>query len=284
MLIASLTTFLTYFSDVAHLKSFTLAAKKNFISQSAISQGIKKLEEHCGFSLFIHDRNHFQLTAQGKALLEKIQPLLQQIDTLDHCLTDLREEKQIRLHFGCMHSIALAMLPQINTSFKKEYPLAEIDFQLGHGGIILEQVRKGEVDFGIVLDNDDLSSFHTLPLYEGTFEVFSSSHTTSEKYLLSEPSFETNIFKRQYKELYGNYLEVEMKVQSWEVIASLVEAGVGRGYFPDYLQIKHPHIERIDLGLPPNPYKIVAIFRQAAFVSKPAEDFLKHFVGALQLS
>lgn len=275
MLMSSLTTFLKYFSDVARHKSFSIAARKNFISQSAISQSMKKLELACGFPLFVHDRNRFQLTPKGKALLEKIHPILEQVESIDQCFSDIREEKFVKLHFGCMHSIALAILPRAIAQFREEYPDSEMNFQFGHGGIILDQVKNGELDFGIVLDNEDLSSWHSKPINKGTFEVFSHPSRDSGAFLFSESSYEAAIFKRLYRESYGHFPKVQMKVASWEVIASLADAGVGLGYFPDYLQSRHPSLERVFYPFPSQEYTMVAVFRSPEFVSRPIERFLQ---------
>ena len=64
-------TFLRYFLSAAQSKSISKAAKENFVSQSAISQAIRKLETALSKQLITHEQNRFQLTADGELLLEK---------------------------------------------------------------------------------------------------------------------------------------------------------------------------------------------------------------------
>lgn len=54
------------FSTVAEQKSFIKAASILNISQSAVSHAIAKLENECGYSLFIRNRNSIELTANGR--------------------------------------------------------------------------------------------------------------------------------------------------------------------------------------------------------------------------
>lgn len=56
-------TFLRYFLSAAQFKSISKAAKENFVSQSAISQAINKLETALSKQLITHEQNRFQLTA-----------------------------------------------------------------------------------------------------------------------------------------------------------------------------------------------------------------------------
>lgn len=59
---------LEYFIKVVDTNSFTKAAEELFISQSAISQQIKALEDELGFPLMIRNRKGFELTQAGKYL------------------------------------------------------------------------------------------------------------------------------------------------------------------------------------------------------------------------
>ena len=64
-----------YFIAVVEQGSFSKAAKKFYLSQSAISQQITKLENDLGFSLFDRRTYYPTLTEEGKMLLKNICPL-----------------------------------------------------------------------------------------------------------------------------------------------------------------------------------------------------------------
>ena len=67
---------LEYFVAVAELLNFTKAAKKCFISQTAMTQQIRSLEEKVGVALFLRDKHHVELTAAGKIYLNEAKAIL----------------------------------------------------------------------------------------------------------------------------------------------------------------------------------------------------------------
>ena len=75
---------LKYFYDVATLRSMIAAAKKNHVSQPAISQGIKKLEMELDLLLLKHKRNSIELTKEGELVIKKAKPLLDAISTFEN--------------------------------------------------------------------------------------------------------------------------------------------------------------------------------------------------------
>lgn len=273
MLIASFATYLKYFSDVVSLGSFSKAAKRNFISQSAMSQAIKKLEERIGHQLIHHARNTFDVTPEGKLLYARIQELMDQFDGLELFFDELKGIKKV--HFGCMHSIALSILPKVIRAFKRKHPLAEISFELGNGAYIKRLVRRGEVDFGLVFDYDDLIDGHTLDLQQGTFEVYRAKRCMSEKLIISDQSDEAKLFIKKHSKALKRAPEIEMRVASWEVIARLTEMGIGYGYFPDYLTYHYKGVEPVKFPFAPISYRLVALFKSKGHVTGHAEHFLE---------
>ncbi len=67
---------LEYFVSVAENLNFTKAAKKCFISQTAMTLQIKALEENLGVSLFIRDKHHVEMTPAGKVYLNEVKEIL----------------------------------------------------------------------------------------------------------------------------------------------------------------------------------------------------------------
>ena len=63
--------YLKYFIDAAESNSVSESAKKNFVTQSCVSQGIKKLEQTLKVDLTMHLRNRFKLTEEGKIIFIK---------------------------------------------------------------------------------------------------------------------------------------------------------------------------------------------------------------------
>ena len=73
---------LQYFLSVAECLNFTEAARRHYISQTAMSQQILALEQELGVTLFHRSRRQVTLTPAGTALVAEAQKLLAQYDSL----------------------------------------------------------------------------------------------------------------------------------------------------------------------------------------------------------
>lgn len=70
---------LRYFLDAARLCNFTKAAEKNYISQSAITQQIKSLEQELETELFIRDKRKVELSPAGSVFIHEAEAILSRI-------------------------------------------------------------------------------------------------------------------------------------------------------------------------------------------------------------
>lgn len=254
--------YLKYFCDAVKFGSISASAKANFVSQSAISQGIAKLEEGLGYDLLTHQPNRFHVTYEGQRLFESSKAIFESIKELEHTL--FSKPGVGHIDFACTHSFALALLPKLLRSAREKWPNLHINFRLGHTDIIKDWLKKGVIDFGIVLDNEDLSAFDCEELYQGAYQLYAAASNKSNEdlsFILSEERSETSILKRSYEKKYKKPLPVLMEVSSWEIIATLAEEGLGIGFFPDYVALRRQkYLKPYPLKIDPIPYKIYAIF------------------------
>lgn len=268
-------TFLRYFFSAGQSKSISKAAKENFVSQSAISQAINKLELSLGKQLITHEKNRFQLTSDGLLLLEKCKQLFKVLSEIDDAFNEKEGVFKGKLSFACTHSFALSLLPSHLSQLSQNYNAIEPILRLGHTGTIIELVKKGDVDFGIVLDNEDFSAFHTHEIYKGEYRLFKakkSSHFPPNKFIFSEERKEVSLLKQHlydYNIEIGSYIEVS----SWEVIASLTEQGLGIGFLPDYIVQKRSLVS-YECPIPSIPYRILAIYAKNRGLSRNAKLFI----------
>lgn len=270
--------YLKYFCDSARLGSISAAASANYVSQSAISQGISKLERSLEKQLLAHHPNRFKLNSDGEKFYQKAQEALDSIGKIEEKLLIEDGEFSGKVNFACMHSFAMAVLPRQIRQVREQYPGIECNFRLGHPGIIKALLMQGALDFGIVLDNGEWDMFGSHKLYEGYYRFFVSSGVKiPEKlpFILSEYRKETDPIEKYYKELMGKEMDLMMRVASWEVMASLVEEGLGIGFFPDFIAEKRKGIFReYSFGIDLIPYRILAIYPKSYPLSRYAQAFL----------
>ena len=98
MTIAQLRTFMI----VAQSKSFTVAAKQQYISQPAVSRQMAALETELGAELFDRTRNTIQLTSAGQHLARHLFPILEHLDALLNQVNEIGEGQSGSLTFGLL--------------------------------------------------------------------------------------------------------------------------------------------------------------------------------------
>src|SRR5574338_1136819 len=173
-------TYLKYFCDAIKLGSVSASARANFVTQSAISQGIAKLERDLNTTLITHQQNRFKATHEGHIVFEQSKEIFNKITTIQENLSD---DSIGRLEFACTHSFALGMLPEKLKQLQKIAPKLQINFRLGHTDKIKEWLKLGVIDFGICIDNEDFSGFDCSKLYEGKHQLYADKRLKNYKSL-----------------------------------------------------------------------------------------------------
>ena len=151
------------FYQTAKLGSFTKAARVTFRTQSAISQQIKNLEEEFGCRLFerIGKRN-LRLTSAGKRFLKFSETVLEDFDSLIEEFDDLENSKKGHLKIAAPFTTLFHLIPSAVKRYTELFPDVELTIRDRSQQDILELVKNGEVDFGLVLESNifkDLLAF-----------------------------------------------------------------------------------------------------------------------------
>ncbi|PJC88068.1 LysR family transcriptional regulator [Vibrio sp. HA2012] len=112
------------FSVVAKFLSFTLASEELCLTQGAVSQRIKKLEQELGFKLFVRLTRRLELTDEGRRVLAT---LTQSLDSVFSEIEDIRfNELTGELYIGVAPTFAqLWLLPRFS-EFQQRYPLLDV--------------------------------------------------------------------------------------------------------------------------------------------------------------
>ncbi len=268
--------YLKYFCDAVKYGSVSEAARLNFVTQSAISQGIVKLEESLTTPLITHQPNSFQITPEGQAVFKHAKEIFAQVNSLHDVL---QTKKEGHLDFACLHSFSIGVLPAALKRFAQKCPLVKVNFQLGRGPAVSQLLKMGLIDFGIVLDDEHLLGFERREIYKGNYRLFVSKKVkpkAREKlgFIIAEETKETDSLRKSYQRKYGKELPIQLKVASWEVIANLTEQGLGIGLFPDYVALNKKQLVEHELELDPLPYHLDAVHIRGTTLSKNAELFL----------
>jgi len=139
---------LTAFAVVANERSFTRAAVKLRVSQSALSHTIRRLEQRLELQLLARTTKSVAPTAAGAALLKDLSPALEQIDRALDKARSVRHRPAGRLRIVMSRSAAVMVLMPRLRAFAEAYPDIVLDVVTVTGPVDLVA---GEFDAGIQL-------------------------------------------------------------------------------------------------------------------------------------
>lgn len=277
-------TYLKYFYDAARLGSLTASAKENFVTQSAVSQGIMKLEHYFRISLLTHRRNIIKLTPEGRTLFESSKKIFRCVDDINDVFISGQNSYSGLLEFSCYNSVAVSLLPRPLAIFQNLAPKVTPNFYTGRPEFVLNWLKLGKVEMCILSDQHDLSPYDREPIHKGYFRVYESIHRSPdelvERCIFTEPKPEVYSLKNSYQKYYSKELSTHMEVTSWEVIVNLILSNVGAGLIPDYLaQVPYraPLLRLSKLQYEPFPYVLYAVYPKGEELSKNSQLFLKCF-------
>jgi len=132
------------FSTIAESGSMTRAAARLFMTQSAISMQIKRLEASLGLELFDRTAKGMIATSAGEQLLGYATRLLAINDEAIGRLTSLDYEGQIRL--GVPSDVIYPLMPDILKNFNRDYPRIQLKLSCANSKVLKQQLNQGLLD------------------------------------------------------------------------------------------------------------------------------------------
>ena len=137
------------FVEVVQAGSFSRAARKLGVSQSALSQAVRQLEDALQVRLLDRTTRSVQLSKVGVEFLPGIQRLLADLDHQIQDLRDLREHRRGHVTVACVPSVALRLMPVVLANFQREYPMVSVTLKEVSRHQIIAGLRSGDAELGI---------------------------------------------------------------------------------------------------------------------------------------
>ena len=141
------TALMRSFVVVAETGRATRAASVLHLTQGAVSQQIKRLEEGLGCELFRRDHERMRLTEAGERLLAKARRMLAVNDEIWTTMAGPQPKAEVRL--GVPHDMTGPFLPQALRAFGRERPGVRIVLQASTSGLIRQALARDELDLGL---------------------------------------------------------------------------------------------------------------------------------------
>lgn len=141
---------LQIFSVVAQEGSFSAAAERLYITQSAVSQHIKELEAGLGRPLFTRGRRGVTLTPHGEILLGFARDIFVLVARAEAAITDVAHLTEGKVNLGATPGIAVYLAPEWIQRFRSRYPQLTVALQTGVTSRIVADVLAGRLDMGLI--------------------------------------------------------------------------------------------------------------------------------------
>lgn len=143
---------LRLFCDLVATGSFSRAAERHFISQSAASQKLRTLEREVGQELLERGRGKGRIspTEAGRILYEGAMPLLREAEALEARMRSLSDEVAGTVRVATVYSVGLHALPGRLKPFLAQYPKVNVHLEYSQTNKVYQDVLSGAVDVGIV--------------------------------------------------------------------------------------------------------------------------------------
>lgn len=228
------------FVAVARTGSFTLAAERLCLTQSALSGQIKELEQALGLRLFDRSTRRLHLSEVGRGLHPVVEKILHDLDDALVKVADLKALRGGVVSVAAPQLLASALLPEVIAAYGREHPQVRVKLTDCVVEGVIPRVFSGEVDIGVGPERDANSDITATPLFEMPFmAVFPPGHALERRKTLSwsdlEPypviSLQGQFTERLRGDLYGSArspgLQPTNEVAFMSTALSMVNEGLG---------------------------------------------------------
>lgn len=179
---------LEYIVAVDQYRHFVQAADKCCVTQPTLSMMIKKLEEELDVKIFDRTKQPIVPTGIGRQVIDHAKVILREAGRLQEMAKHHNGDLSGELRIGIIPTIAPYLLPAFIQGFISAYPNIRLHVSEMITERILNEVKRGNLDAGIVASLSDENSLQEIPLYKERFYVYVTESTSlyDKKYILPE--------------------------------------------------------------------------------------------------
>jgi DNA-binding transcriptional LysR family regulator len=286
---------LALFVRIAETRSITKAAKANHIALAAASRRIAQLEGQFGVQLLFRTAKGVEVTPAGNALLFHARQMLSQVDEMRAEISDYSKGVKGMVRIQANASALAQYLPDDLAKFAASHPAIKISLEEERSGAIVEAVHRGATDVGVVMEGADADGLQLLDYRADTLgAVVPKKHPVRARKLafakLLDEDFvgleSTTVISQLMlaeADRAGKPLRLRVQVKSFDVVARLVQAGLGIGVLPEAASQAFAGpmgLRVISLTDPWATRRMFLCVRQYATLSAPARQLVDHLVPA----
>lgn len=237
---------------VAEKKNFTKAAKKQAVSQPALSRSILKLEEELGVNLFIRGKRDISLTPYGVIFVEKAEKARRLMQEAAEEINHLASPGKGRISIAFLPTFGPHVLPRLIADYKKLYPGVSFQLSQGAGETNVQKVQGEEADLCITAppyERPDIEwtvvreeqLYVTVPIGHrfADYKSISFIEASKEEFVSFKKGFGLRrMFDVMCDEM-NVHPEITFEGEEATTIAGFVSAGLGLSVLPKNPEIAH---------------------------------------------
>lgn len=141
---------LRYLVAVADHRHFGQAAEACFVSQPTLSTQLKKLEAELGVTLIERNPRHITLTVAGARVVERARVILAETENIRGIARQAHDPESATVRLGLFPTLAPYLLPHVVPNLHRRFPQLELLLVEEKTEVVLQQLRDGQLDAGIL--------------------------------------------------------------------------------------------------------------------------------------
>lgn len=141
---------LNYALAVEKTLHFKKAAEACYVSQSTLSTALSELESQLGLQIFERDNKKVLITPVGRDVLQRARRVMLEVEDLEHLADSQKAPLSYPITVGLIPTIAPYLLPRIFSELEASFPNAQIKVVEEQSAVLVDMVRKGDIDTAIL--------------------------------------------------------------------------------------------------------------------------------------
>ena len=291
---------LRFIVALAHEKNFRRAAEKSFVSQPALSLGVKKIESELNLSLFersVGAGGDVKITPVGQKIIDQAAIVLEEAAKIKDLSADGDNQLALPFKLGLIYSIAPYLLPLIIPSLRKQAPDMPLEVHENITKNLENELKQGSIDAAVIALPFDIPGVDIEILYDEPFvaivplnhhwvkeTTIKAKNLSQEKVLLLD---RTHCFSNQVTEACPG-LSKNSEIQlgnSLETIRNMVASNLGISVLPKSATTgKHDNsLIKVIPFEAPVPFRRVALAYRKSAVKKEAINEIVNVIKFLKL-
>lgn len=285
---------LEYVIAVDTYRSFVAAAEHCYVTQPTLSMQIQKLEESLGTKIFDRSRQPVIPTEIGMKIIRQARVVLNESKKIEELLQEERGVVSGELKLGVIPTVAPYLLPDVLTKMLQKYPQLQLQIWEHTTERIIQELKTGQLDCGILSTPLQETGVDELPLYYETFVAYVSDKSSlfpkkmitadeiaNEKlWLLNEGHCMRGQVLNicHYKHNHAADGTFEYNTGSVETLKRMVDINGGITILPEMsiLGYDEDQLNHVRYFKAPEPVREISLITTANFVKKRAINALKN--------